>query len=277
MWCDYFYFYLFIIEVETKIIAIKNKISFFLTPLTSLTFFYRRRVIENIIKNMNSVSVLIPIFLLISNLFFNYFSLLCGALLLNTLNTHKNTLNPYNQKKHFCNLLQLKAPDESLSTAGSNISENKEKAVTPLATQPLLTLRTVEEMGWNKKQVKNKHLASGAKDGALHSISAEFIEWFVGFTDAEGNFTFAIRRDKATNDIKSCQFFFQIGLHIDDLEALYIIKNKLGCGSISKKRENPKIVNYFVTDQLSLSNVIIPIFNKFKLNSSKNSQFEIWK
>jgi len=59
-------------------------------------------------------------------------------------------------------------------------------------------------------------------------------------------------------------------LHINDLSVLEYIRNKLNCGSISKSGDK---CNYFVNDQKSLVNVIVPIFNNVELKSSKFFQF----
>lgn len=55
----------------------------------------------------------------------------------------------------------------------------------------------------------------------------EFKQWFVGFSDAEGCFRIAIN-----NKNKVISFNFAILLHIDDLEVLEFIKNKLNCGRV---------------------------------------------
>jgi hypothetical protein len=67
---------------------------------------------------------------------------------------------------------------------------------------------------------------------------------------------------------------FQIGLHIDDLSVLKLIQTKLNCGHISISGNK---CNYFVNDQNSLINVILPIFSYVKLNSSKYFQFLIFE
>ena len=55
----------------------------------------------------------------------------------------------------------------------------------------------------------------------------EFKQWIVGFSDAEGCFRIAIN-----NKNKVISFNFAILLHIDDLEVLEFIKNKLNCGRV---------------------------------------------
>ncbi len=51
------------------------------------------------------------------------------------------------------------------------------------------------------------------------NLSEEFIKWFVGFSDAESNFTIVLYKDK-TNKISSFTFRFIIELHVDDMDAL---------------------------------------------------------
>lgn len=56
---------------------------------------------------------------------------------------------------------------------------------------------------------------------------ANFLEWFRGFTDAEGCFTIG-----AVGNSHYFQFSFTIGLHIDDIEVLEYIQKTLGMGNI---------------------------------------------
>ena len=71
---------------------------------------------------------------------------------------------------------------------------------------------------------------------------------------------------------------FQIGLHIKDLPILKVIQHKLNCGHISTSPSGEgERCNFFVNDQYSLINIIIPIFKFVSLNSSKKFQFEIFK
>jgi hypothetical protein len=67
---------------------------------------------------------------------------------------------------------------------------------------------------------------------------------------------------------------YQIGLHIDDLFILEYIKNKLNCGHISIS--GPKC-NYFINDKDSLLQILLPILNFTKLNSSKYHQFILFE
>ena len=67
---------------------------------------------------------------------------------------------------------------------------------------------------------------------------------------------------------------FQIGLHIDDLFTLKYIKKFLNCGHISI---SGKKCNYFINDKDSLLQILLPIFNFIKLNSSKYHQFILFE
>jgi hypothetical protein len=60
-------------------------------------------------------------------------------------------------------------------------------------------------------------------------VSAEqdnFLFWFSGFTDAEGNFLITLDRSFV-------KFRFKISLHIDDVEVLNTIKSKLKIGRVT--------------------------------------------
>lgn len=105
----------------------------------------------------------------------------------------------------------------------------------------------------------------------LKSFSPEFIQWFVGFADAESNFFIKVNLSK-----KTVQPMFQIGLHIDDLPLLEFIKNTLKVGRISVDSKNSK-ANWVVSSYKDLIQIILPIFDSFSLNSSKYLNFVLFK
>lgn len=59
-----------------------------------------------------------------------------------------------------------------------------------------------------------------------------FLQWFVGFSDAESTFIInpSIKKDKVT--ISSFSFMFKIALHKDDSAVLRYISSKLGIGKV---------------------------------------------
>lgn len=90
-----------------------------------------------------------------------------------------------------------------------------------------------------------------------------FIEWFRGFSDAEGSFIIK----KGSNS--SFSFMFQIALHKDDVNVLIFLQNYFNAGKISYYRDS---VRWVVKDKDELK-VIIDIFSKFSLNTVKHLNF----
>jgi hypothetical protein len=95
------------------------------------------------------------------------------------------------------------------------------------------------EGGHTNNSARSKQLADKNKNNLIiklnnrtYVLGRDFIEWFVGFVDADGNFNISLRNFK-DNKYNSVLLTFQIGLHIDDLELLKFIKGKLNCGHIS--------------------------------------------
>lgn len=97
----------------------------------------------------------------------------------------------------------------------------------------------------------------------------EFKEWFVGFTDAEGCFRIGIN-----NKNKVISFNFNINLHIDDLEVLEFIKNKLNCGNVFT---NENVATFVVTKISDIQNILIPIYEEFPLNGIKHLDYLAFK
>lgn len=109
--------------------------------------------------------------------------------------------------------------------------------------------------------------------GKTIKLDKNFINWLVGFTDAEGNFHISLKGLQG-NKYNNLNLIFQIGLHEKDLAVLEFIKNKLNCGSISKT--NGKC-NFFISDQKSILDVVLPIFDSVELKSSKYFQYLVFK
>ena len=133
--------------------------------------------------------------------------------------------------------------------------------------------------------IKQDNLTLLNKNKEYFNINKNFLEWLAGFTDSEGNFSITLRYKNITenslalddsNLYSNITLTFQIGLHLDDLKALELIKKNLHCGKISISEVNNKC-NFFVNDAFSLINIIVPIFNFVQLNSSKFSQFKIFE
>lgn len=95
----------------------------------------------------------------------------------------------------------------------------------------------------------------------------DFLEWFRGFTDAEGCFFIWGNSDKYF------RFFFQIKLHIDDYNVLESIQESLGIGKVYTSKDEAT----FVVTAKEEVKIIIDIFNKNSLNSTKYLNFLSFK
>jgi hypothetical protein len=63
-------------------------------------------------------------------------------------------------------------------------------------------------------------------------------------------------------------------MHINHLSTLKYIQKELKCGNISISKDK---CNLYVSNFNSIVNTVIPIFDKFQLNSTKYSKFIIFK
>ena len=104
-------------------------------------------------------------------------------------------------------------------------------------------------------------------NGQQLTLSLDFIEWFRGFTDAEGCFLYSRSRYRC--------FRFSIGLHIDDVAPLEYIKNTLQIGRVSI---SPKwnMVTLTIVSRKEIE-IILAIFSKYSLNSTKHLNFLAFK
>lgn len=79
-----------------------------------------------------------------------------------------------------------------------------------------------------------------------------FLKWFVGFSDAEANFLISLDRGFV-------RFRFKICMHIDNLEALNIIKSKLNIGNVTieKSRNRCSFVVQDFTEIRDVSRTLV--------------------
>nr|AZL93776.1 LAGLIDADG homing endonuclease [Endoconidiophora resinifera] len=110
---------------------------------------------------------------------------------------------------------------------------------------------------------------------SLHNVDkleVQFLEWFVGFSDAESSFILHKVLDKK-GDISKFSFMFTIELHIDDLSVLEFIKNKLKIGNLRTYKD--KCI-FTVSDKQGVYQ-LISIFDKFNLNTTKYLDYKNFK
>ena len=94
----------------------------------------------------------------------------------------------------------------------------------------LLSINTISRRTIDKVNLYSKPYSTLAEKNIYSELEANFIEWFVGFTDGEGSFAFIKRKSR-----NSYVFSFRIFLHLDDIAVLFYIKEKLGLGRVSKQ------------------------------------------
>ena len=100
----------------------------------------------------------------------------------------------------------------------------------------------------------------------LDSLNPDFLNWFVGFTDAEGNFL--INSNIKNGRVEKFNFRFTIRLHKDDLKVLQYIREVLQIGKVY----NHDLVYFLVTRQEEIKKLIM-IFDKYPLNSIKQLNY----
>ena len=96
----------------------------------------------------------------------------------------------------------------------------------------------------------------------------EFLQWFVGFSDAESSFIINTKNEREV------YFTFQITLHIDDVGVLYIIRDKLGIGVVSIRGNTS---SYRISSFEVIIKILLPIFDEFPLLTHKQLDYKDWK
>lgn len=97
-----------------------------------------------------------------------------------------------------------------------------------------------------------------------------FSQWLVGFTDGDG--TFNIYRSKEGK----WTLFFKLTQSAYNLRILYFIKSQLGVGSVSLDT-NSLNADFRIRDRKTIGSVILPIFEKYPLLTSKYYSYSKFK
>lgn len=103
----------------------------------------------------------------------------------------------------------------------------------------------------------NKNSLSESKD--------IFYQWLVGFTDGDGSFSIIRQNNKWS-------LVFKIGQSTYNLRVLHFIKKQLGAGSIYIEKDG-KICHFRIRDLKTFSKIILPIFDKYPLLTTKYFNF----
>lgn len=116
-----------------------------------------------------------------------------------------------------------------------------------------------------KRNSSSLSVVGGYEEKKEGSMESQFLQWFVGFSDAEGNFSINPLLSKDGLTISKVGFMFKIGLHIDDEAVLRHICARLGVGGVRLYRNE---CIFSVTDKKGIL-LLISIFDKYNLNTSK--------
>ena len=113
----------------------------------------------------------------------------------------------------------------------------------------------------------NKNSEVSTKENLLKGVPdcREFLYWFSGFSDEEGNFLIS-------KDRKYIKFRFKICLHINDVEVINTIKSHLNVGRITLENSRNSC-SFIVENYEDIKNIIYLIFNTFPLHTSKRLNF----
>nr|YP_010178894.1 hypothetical protein LI407_mgp31 [Saprochaete suaveolens]QUV75111.1 hypothetical protein [Saprochaete suaveolens] len=94
-------------------------------------------------------------------------------------------------------------------------------------------------------------------------MDINFMQWFVGFTDAEGNFSIMNNKDYI-------RFRYIINLHMDDVEVTNIIKNNLEVGHVNTYSTHAAFVVYKYDELMYTLNM----FDKTGLQTKKRFDYD---
>jgi hypothetical protein len=104
------------------------------------------------------------------------------------------------------------------------------------------------------------------------------VDWIVGFVDGEGTFSVSVFRNRTMS--QGWQVFpeFVVTQGLKGLRALELMRGHFGCGKIyiNRRHDNHRedIARYCVRSLRDLSEVIIPFFEKYRLRTAKELEFE---
>lgn len=106
-----------------------------------------------------------------------------------------------------------------------------------------------------------------------HSSIISDLNWFAGFTDAEGCFFVSIKKSENSTLKEAVSLRFILTQHLRDEELIRSFITILGCGKYIP-RPNRYFAEFVVERFSDLNLKIIPLFEKYKLYGAKRYDFE---
>lgn len=145
-------------------------------------------------------------------------------------------------------------------------------------THAYMQSKNVYNMGTIRQEVNLlQRLGVYPKKGNLFNVRTihqkkekkEFLNWLVGFTDADGCFII----DRQING-KKWNLIYKISQSKRNAQLIYIIKKNLNIGNITKSHDT---YIYKIHKLTHLQNILFPIFDKYPLYSSKYYKYILIK
>jgi hypothetical protein len=107
-----------------------------------------------------------------------------------------------------------------------------------------------------------------------------FCWWFAGFFDGEGTFIVFTRPCTANPKYSEYRLGIRVMIRDDDAQVVARIKDYLKVGPVSRRRRhgrsNPAIA-WTCERVQDLAEVIVPLFEKYPLQTKKAQEFAVWK
>jgi hypothetical protein len=127
-----------------------------------------------------------------------------------------------------------------------------------------------------KKKIKlakvlNKEKGCAKEIQPISFLKGDFAKWLVGVADGDGSFSFSVNKKKGT--IWNCTF--KVAQSTYNLRLLYFIKKNLGYGSVNEK-SGQNMAEFRIRDRKTLIQLIVPLFKKYPLYSTKHFYFLRW-
>jgi hypothetical protein len=116
--------------------------------------------------------------------------------------------------------------------------------------------KTCNHQRLNEEHINGKHLNR-----------ASFEQWLVGFTDGDGNFHIS---HQGTGTSTKWTLGYKLTQSAYNLRILNYIKKELGVGTITKDGTK---VQYFIRNRKIIETILIPIFDKYPLLTTKNFDY----
>jgi hypothetical protein len=137
------------------------------------------------------------------------------------------------------------------------------------ATSKQLAVKMFSTWGQSAWDNLNNSTLSHQRLNVMQPNDEWFLQWLVGMTDGDGSFSILRQGDK-------WNLIFKISQNTYNLRVLYYIKKQLGVGSVSVE-SNRHMACFRIRDRKNLGSIIIPIFNKYPLLTTKYFNFNKFK